>query len=95
MSQHKLTINDDRRRFEMETEGYVSFIEFQNKNENVVVLTHTLVPPELGGRGIGKKLVELVLDHLKSNNRKVEAKCPFVSTYLERHPEWQSIIAGK
>lgn len=90
---HKIIVNHEKERFEMREDGHVAFIEFQVNDENVIRLTHTLVPSELGGRGIGKKLVESTLAHLKANNQKVIAQCTFVATHLKRHPEWQSIVA--
>jgi len=55
--------------------------------EDSLVFTHTLVPEPLRGRGVGEELVRQAVADARRRGRRVEATCPFVQHYLERHPE--------
>src|SRR5690606_36563816 len=92
MENQKLINNEDAQRFELKSEGQTAFIEYQQTDATTIMLTHTKVPAELEGRGVGKKLVELTLHHLRDHNLKADPKCAFVSVYLKRHPEWNAIV---
>jgi predicted GNAT family acetyltransferase len=58
-----------------------------------VVFTHTIVEPELEGRGIGSSLVRAELDDVRQRGLKVTPLCPFVRTFIRRHPEYQDLVA--
>ncbi|SCY75008.1 GNAT family N-acetyltransferase [Flavobacterium caeni] len=85
--------NDEKRRFELEVEGHTAFIEFIVDKDNNMYLTHTEVPTALGGKGVGKSIVEKALHYLKDNGYKLAPLCPFVAAYLKRNPEWKSLLA--
>jgi predicted GNAT family acetyltransferase len=84
-----LTKTDDR--FELVVEGYTGFIEYE-EDGNELALIHTEVPSELGGKGVGGAIVEKAFEYAKSNGMKIVPLCPFVQTFLKRHPEWQSLV---
>lgn len=86
--------NEEKKRFELEVEGHTAFIEYIVDKDNVMYLTHTEVPTALGGKGVGKAIVDLTLNYLKDNNYKLAPLCPFVAAYLKRNPGWQSILAN-
>jgi len=86
-------VNYDKKRFELHTEGSVAFIDYILNNENIMFLTHTEVPKELGGKGIGKILVQKSLEFLQENNYKLAPLCPFVAAYLKKNPEWGFLLA--
>lgn len=85
--------NPDRNRFELTIDGRTAVIDTILAKGGVMFLTHTEVPKELEGQGIGKRLVEFALNHIKDNGYRLAPLCPFVAAYLKRHPEWQSILA--
>ena len=51
------------------------------------------MPKELGGRGLGSQLVKFALDYAKSENKKIIASCSFVASYVDKHPEYQDLVA--
>ena len=53
---------------------------------------HTFVPPALRGGGIASQLADFALRYARDNGLKVRPTCPFVARYLERHPEFQSLV---
>jgi predicted GNAT family acetyltransferase len=48
--------------------------------------------PELGGKGIGSKLIKGALDLVRADGLKVIARCPFVKAYIEKHPEYADVL---
>jgi uncharacterized protein len=84
--------NTDLNRFELDVEGHISFINYR-RHGNVITMTHAEVPPALNGRGIGSALAKGTLDLVRSRQQTVVPACPFVSTYIRRHPEYQSLLA--
>lgn len=90
---NQLFRNDDKKRFELEVDGHTAFIEFIIDKDNVMYLTHTEVPNALGGKGVGKNIVEKTLHYLKDNGYTLAPLCPFVAAYLKRNPDWKSILA--
>jgi len=86
-------VNFEKKRFELHSEEYIAFIDYILNNENTMFLTHTEVPKELGGKGIGKVLVQHSLEYLKENNYKLAPLCPFVAAYVKKNPEWGFLLA--
>lgn len=60
---------------------------------HVRVAEHTLVPPELGGRGVAGKLVEALVGDARALGFRVEPACSYVAAAFKRHPEWADLLA--
>jgi len=84
--------NNDRRRFEWTINGHTAFSEFILAGDRFFV-THTEVPRPLEGRGIGSLLIQHVLEWIEQANLRLVPLCPFTAAYLQRHPEWQRLLA--
>jgi len=84
--------NKEKNRFETTIDDKTGFIDYKRKDE-VIHLTHTEVPKELEGKGIGSALVKHALQATKDEGKKVISHCSFVSGYIERHPELKSYLA--
>jgi uncharacterized protein len=81
--------NESRHRFEIRMDGHLAKLNYR-VNDGEIDLIHTEVAEELGGRGLGNKLVEAALAYARDNKLKVVPSCSFVSNYLARHPEWNT-----
>jgi len=60
---------------------------------DVVVFTHTVVPPEIEGRGVGGRLVRRALDDVRDQGLKVIPQCPFVRAWIDKHPVYRDLVA--
>jgi predicted GNAT family acetyltransferase len=55
------------------------------------VAEHTLVPPEIGGRGVAGKLVEALIADAREQHFKVVPECSYVAAAFGKHPEWADL----
>jgi predicted GNAT family acetyltransferase len=80
--------------FETTVEGRIAYVQYARDGTRLA-LNHTEVPIELEGRGVASRLVKAVLDKARADGVKVLPYCPFVRTYLKRHPEYRDLIASE
>lgn len=80
-------------RYEAEVAGHLAVVEYVVEGGRVV-FTHTLVPPELRGRGIAEKLVRAALEDARLQGRRAVPQCSYVARFLQRTPEFQSLADG-
>ena len=92
-SEQNLTITHDEqaKRFETSIDGHTGYISYQERDDKLVY-DHTIVPQELGGRGIGSALVKHALNYARGQNKKVVPQCSFVSSYISKHPDYQDLL---
>ena len=78
-------------RFELDLDGQIAASYYQ-LNPGVITFTHIEVPKELEGHGIGSRLVRGALEEVRAQGLKVVPKCPFVSGYMAKHPEFNDLL---
>ena len=83
--------NPDLERFEIEVDGLMCVAEYELRPDGIA-FTHTVVPPELGGRGLGTLLVEAGLAHARSQKLLVIPHCTFFQRFMQRHPETHDLV---
>jgi len=66
----------------------VAEVTFPNVSADVVTINHTFVDDSLRGQGIAGKLLEAVVDTLKTENKKAYSTCSYASTWFKKHPEY-------
>jgi uncharacterized protein len=85
-------MNDqERKRFEITADGHTGFLAYSMDGADRINLRHTEVPPELEGRGFGGKLAKAALEYARSAGLRVTVTCPFVGSYVQRHPEYADL----
>ena len=83
--------NQEANHFELTVDGQLAVLDYMLKGE-IIIFTHTGVPPAIGGRGLGSRLVETGLDYARENGLKVRSLCWFVNKYIRIHPEYQELV---
>jgi predicted GNAT family acetyltransferase len=79
-------------RFEIRLDGEVAgYAEYQ-RTGSTVLFTHTVIEPRFSGRGLGSILVRGALDAARSAQASVLPLCPFVRSYIERHPDYVDLV---
>lgn len=71
-----------------ELAGILEYVVKRNR----IALVHTEVMPAFTGRGIGGRLAGHALADARRRELGVIVICPYVRSYLERHPEHRDIV---
>ena len=98
MSKHaSVTVQDnaDKTRYEALSESGVvaGFAEYEQRDGSVV-FTHTVVEDAFEGQGVGSALARGALDQVRTTGQPVVVECEFIASYIEKHPEYQDLLAG-
>ena len=80
-------------RFELEANGRTA-VAYYKLADGVMTFTHTEVPKELEGHGIGSAIARGALDAARARDLKVVAQCPFIKAYIGKHPEYTDLMKG-
>ncbi|MER8974874.1 MULTISPECIES: GNAT family N-acetyltransferase [unclassified Mesorhizobium] len=59
-----------------------------------VALIHTEVPSEFSGQGIASRLAQGTFELLRKTGRKAILKCPFMSRFFAKHPDYADVVDG-
>jgi predicted GNAT family acetyltransferase len=86
-----VTHNPEEHRFELTLDGHLAVLDYIVM-DNIMIFTHTGVPPEIEGGNVGVQLAQTGLEYARQNGLGVRSKCWFVSKYLRRHPEYQDLV---
>ena len=78
--------NPPENRFELSVDGQTAVLNYERTPKSLVFV-HTEVPASLRGRHLGDRLVEGAIARAREQGLRVIAVCPFVRTYLRKHPE--------
>lgn len=75
-------------RFEARIAGERVGVAEYLRTKELVVYPHTEVDEAYEGLGYGTTLARAVLDDARERGLKVLATCPFISTWMARHPDY-------
>ena len=78
--------NKKQMHFEIHEGDSIASLEYRFQ-DNTLVLMHTYVPENMGGKGYASALAQYGFRYAKENGHPVKVYCIFVLTYLKRHPE--------
>jgi predicted GNAT family acetyltransferase len=84
--------NVSRSRFEMDAGNDVAVVNYR-LSPGTIILSHTEVPEELEGQGLGSTIVRGVLDIVRSRGLKVVPACGFVAAFIRKNPEYRDLLA--
>lgn len=86
--------NPADRRFEiLLDDSLAGFIGYRVES-GTIVLVHTEVDAQFEGQGVGSALARGALDQLRERGDRVQITCPFLLRFIERHPEYASVVAA-
>ena len=80
-----------QQRFVALVDGVRAELDYEQRGD-VLCLTHTGVPPEVGGRGIAGELMRTALEYARANGLRVVPSCAYAASYIERHPQYQDLV---
>jgi len=84
--------NKERSRYEILDDGATAGFVQYNMRGGRLILVHTEIHEEFGGRGLATQLIRGALDDARRRNLRVVPICPFVENFIERHPEYDDLV---
>lgn len=80
-------------RYEITVDGAHAGFAFFQERPGAVVITHTEIDDAYEGQGLGSQLARAALDDIRARGLHVVPECPFTGTWIERHPDYQDLVA--
>lgn len=87
----QVTNNAAASQFEILVDGKVATLAYSER-DGKLYLIHTEVPKPLEGRGYASALARTALEYAKQSQLTVVPYCRFVRAYLQRHPEYATLV---
>lgn len=89
----QVTVQDNKaeERYEATVNGHLAQIDYERQG-NTIIFIHTEVPDALEGHGIAGKLARTALDDARAQHLAVVPFCPYVASYIRRHPEYKELV---
>ena len=81
----------EAKQYEFHIDSLIPKVEYI-KTQNKIFLTHTEVPIQIEGKGVGTSLVKQVLEDVEKQGLTLVPMCPFVALFVKRHPEWKKLV---
>lgn len=76
--------NIEKHRFETTIDHHLAYVEYEIKGEYIDIV-HTIVPKEIGGRGIAAELVKSTYEYGEGLNLKPQSTCSYAQVWLQRN----------
>ena len=95
MSGTLITHEPARHRYSLTADGALAGLATYREQPGAIVVLHTEIDPALGGRGLGSELVAHILEDARARDLSVLPRCPFVSDYMRRHPEYTDLVPAE
>jgi predicted GNAT family acetyltransferase len=86
--------NPELQRYEAVVDGELAGSILYREHDDALILVHTEVEEAFEGQGIGSRLIAATLDDIRARGLRMRPFCAFVRAYLERHPEYNDLIAA-
>jgi len=71
-------------RFEAVVDGVTAFLTYQ-QSPGRVAMTHTIVPAEIGGRGVAGRLTATAVDWARAQGLEIDPQCSYVARWLRQN----------
>jgi predicted GNAT family acetyltransferase len=85
--------NESENRYEAWIDGRLAGAAYYELDEKRIVFTHTEVDDEFEGQGVGSTLARFALDDVREQGgRRVVPRCPFIKSWIEKHPDYEDLL---
>jgi uncharacterized protein len=80
------------KRFVLTNDAGEAVLDYREVDATTLDYFRTFVPTSMRGGGIASIITEHALRHAQAQGLKVIPTCPFIATYIERHPEFRPLV---
>lgn len=84
--------NRTEQRFEISIGQALCVLQYRVAADKMIVY-HTEVPAPFERRGLAARLTRAALEYARSENLKVEPRCPYTAYFLRKHTEYSGLVA--
>jgi len=91
MSEYTLIHHEKESTYQYVIEGHLAQLIYREEN-GVLHITHTLVPKELGGRGVAGALTKDAFEDIEKRGLKILPECSYTVAYVKKHPEYEKLL---
>ena len=88
-----ITHDEAGHRFVAALGGGTAELTYVERDAGTVVFDHTFVPPGLRGGGVAGALAQRALEWARDTGRRVIPVCAYMAGYMQRHPEYEGLLA--
>lgn len=71
----------------------VAEMTYSRTSPTLVIIDHTEVDKSLGGKGVGRRLLDTAVQWARDTGTKVMATCPFAKAQFDRDPSIRDVLA--
>ena len=71
--------------------GKLTWVQKKVGGETVRVAEHTIVPREIGGRGVAAQLVDALVADAREHGFKIDPQCSYVAAKFDDTPSWSDL----
>ncbi|WP_343606922.1 GNAT family N-acetyltransferase [Fluviicola sp.] len=87
----KITHNEELQQFEYREGDVLATLTYKFYKKDIAFM-HTDVPESLAGKGVASALASAAFEYARKIKKLVMVYCPFVASYVKRHPELKDQI---
>lgn len=83
--------NAEARRYELDVDGLTATVAYNLTGPHLMI-TETLVPTALEGRGIASRMARHVIDDARKRELVILPVCTFFAGYFQKHPDQADVV---
>ena len=88
--------NESENSYEAYVDGELAGSAYYELDDKRVVFTHTEVDDRFEGHGVGSTLARAALDDVRDySTRRVVPRCPFIKSWIEKHPDYADLVTTR
>ena len=85
-------VSGTKGRYVLTTAEGESELTYSIASPSLVIADHTAVAPGLEGQGVGRRLLDRLLEDARTEGFKIIPLCPYVNAQRRKHPEWADLF---
>lgn len=82
----------DAQRYEVRIDNVLAGYAQYRARPGLIAFTHTEIRDRFEGQGLGSRLIAFALDDARERGLDVLPFCPFVNSWVQRHPEYADLV---
>jgi predicted GNAT family acetyltransferase len=82
----------DAHRYEIRVGGELAGFAVYHRRGGRAYFVHTEIDPAFEGKGLGSSLAKGALDAERARGELIVPLCPFIRSYIDRHPETADLV---